>query len=96
MFQRQKLPQGFPKYHQCYETKVQIHWFMIFQDSVLMWLSLNVKLAGYVKRRRTNVEGNNESYSIRQCSYGLHFQTVVIKYAEQTNNCEAGRICSVS
>lgn len=73
MFQRQKLPQGCPKYHQRYETKVQIYWFMIFQDSVPMRLSLNVELAGHVKRRRTNLEGNNVSYSIRHCSYGLHY-----------------------
>jgi hypothetical protein len=96
MFQRQKLPQDCPKYHQCYETKVKIYWFMIFQDSVLMQLSLDVKFPDHVKRRRTNVERNNVSYSIRHCSYALHFKTVVIKYAEQTNNCEAGRICSIS
>lgn len=59
---------------------MQIHWFMIFKDSVLMRLSLDVKLAGHVKRRHANVEGNSESY-IRHFSYGLHFKTLVIKYA---------------
>jgi hypothetical protein len=90
-FQRQKLPQDCPKYHQCYETNVQIHWFMIFQDSVLMQLSPKAKVTGHLKERHTNMEGNDVSYSIRHRSCALHF-----KYAEQTDNCEAGRICSVS
>jgi hypothetical protein len=93
--QKTEAATGLPEVPPMLWNKMWIHWFMMFQDSVLMQLSLNVKLAYHVKRS-TNVERNNVSYSIRHRSYYLHFKTVVVKYAEQTNNCETARICSIS
>lgn len=90
---RRQLPQGCPKYHQCYETKVRIHWFMMFQDSLLMQLSLNVKLADHVKRS-TNMEWNNVS-GITVMVHALRVWWLSMENIH-TYNYEAARICNVS
>jgi hypothetical protein len=61
-----------------------------------MHLSLSVKMADH-SEEKSNEEGNNSTtISFRHSSYSSHFKTVVLKYAEQTNNCEAARKYIVS
>jgi hypothetical protein len=40
---------------------------------------------------RTGVKGNNVSKDVRHDSCDSFFEAIMIKYAEQTNNCEAAR-----
>jgi hypothetical protein len=52
---------------------------------------ITIEMADHVKKRGTSAKGNNMTKSIRHCSYDLYFKIMVIKHAEQTNNCEAAR-----
>jgi hypothetical protein len=46
-------------------------------------VSLDVKIAGHVKKRSISMNGNNMPKVIRFCRYGSYFKTVVIKHAKQ-------------
>jgi hypothetical protein len=55
-------------------------------------VSLAIEMADNVKKRGTSVKGNI-SKGMRR-SYNANFKIIVIKHAEQTNNCEAaGKYC---
>jgi hypothetical protein len=56
-----------------------------------MEVSLNVKLAGHVKKRCINVKEISISKSIRHHGYVSYFKTVMIKRAEETNKCDMRR-----
>jgi hypothetical protein len=84
MVRGHELPQGCPKYHHCYETKMVIHQGMISRDSVVTQVSLNVKIAGYVKKRSISVNGNNMNNKISDAAIMVHIlRLLVIKHAKQ-------------
>jgi hypothetical protein len=45
-------------------------------------------------RKCTSIKGNNVAKSVRHHSSDLYMKAIVIKHAEQANNCEAARIYS--
>jgi hypothetical protein len=54
------------------------------------------KMANPARKKSTGVTGNNMSRTVGCCRYGSYFKTLVIKYTQQTNNCEVTRKYSVS
>jgi hypothetical protein len=54
------------------------------------------KIADNVMKKGSDVNENSMSESIRCCSYDSYHKIVVIKYADQTKNCEAARKYSAS
>jgi hypothetical protein len=87
MFQCFKVkPWGCPEYHQSYDTKAIIHQFMISQDAVLMQISLNIKIAGHLKKTSINVKQSNisKSYTCRTNEQVLH-DKIILDLPQQTS-----------
>jgi hypothetical protein len=59
---------------------------MIPQDSVLMQVSLSIKMADHVKKRSKSMKENNGPKSTRCHSYDSYLRIMMLKYAEQVNN----------
>jgi hypothetical protein len=64
-----------------------IHWFTTSRDSVVTQMSFAIKMA-MIQKECTSAAGNNVANNIWCHSYDLYLKIVVIKYAEQINNCE--------
>jgi hypothetical protein len=60
-----------------------------------MQVLFNRKVAGYVKKSSIIVKRNNMSKSIRHHTYSSYYQIMLIKHAEQANNCEMARKYSI-
>jgi hypothetical protein len=56
---------------------------MISRDSVITQVSVDVKIAGHVKKKSISVNGNNIPEGIRCCSYCSYFKAIVIKHAKK-------------